>query len=98
MVESHTSQDQYTLLSVKFYSISQSINVQWYFFNEPIINTSTVVSPTEIILMIYGNKIISSGYYTNISLENQKAGTYSVIIGNEYGKTKQIFGVSKKGN
>lgn len=72
--------------------------MQWYLFNEPIINASTPVITTEIVIIIYGNKIIVDGYYTNISLENQKVGRYSAILKNKYGKTKQIFEVIKKGN
>ncbi|CAC5384436.1 unnamed protein product [Mytilus coruscus] len=97
VLESHTSQYLNTLLTVKFYSISKPTNVQWYVFNEQITNASTLVLSTEIVIMIYEKKILSDGYYTNISLENQQGGTYSVIIENKYGNTKEIIEVYTKG-
>ncbi|VDI05804.1 Hypothetical predicted protein [Mytilus galloprovincialis] len=97
VVQSHTTQDLNTLLTVKFYSIVEPINVQWYLFHKQITNTSAIVLPTEIEIMIYGKKIVSDGYYTNITLENLQGGTYSVIIENKYGKTKEIIEVYNKG-
>lgn len=98
VVQSHTREDLNTLLTVKFYSNVEPIYVQWYLFNEQITNASAFVLPTKIIIMIYGKEIVSDGYYTNISLENQESGTYSVIIENKYGQTKEIIEVYIKGN
>lgn len=83
---------------MKFYSIVEPINVRWYLFHKQITNTSAIVLPTEIEIMIYGKKILSDGYYTNITLKNLQGGTYSVIIENKYGKTKEIIEVYNKGN
>lgn len=47
---------------------------------------------------MYNTTIQTNGYFVNMTVVNHRGGTYSVVLGNDYGKTTHEFGLLIKGD
>lgn len=100
IVKTYIRRESTILLAVKFYSNPKALNVQWYFFNEPISNSTNYtheVYETNVELFMFGKRIYMEGYANNITLSKPLSGQYIVIIENAYGKTKGKLELKIKG-